>query len=409
MNHSSVLRASARHRGFTLIELLVVIAIIAILAAILFPVFGKAREKARQAKCMSNQKQIMLAVTMYTQENEEKLLTTPAAGTVWTSALGSIADKVFDCPTSQTRGNSTAPAYAYNKYLLDLAMNDVSTPESTPVIGDAKTPNATASPAYTWAIPDTDLDMRHDGNKVILGFLDGHVASISNTGYAFTPTSYNALMSTAQASATGRSLAAKFIVQNITWVAAGSDPTPDFGFDRYKTDAVKMAASWFPAGVTGSLDPAVSYQGGSAYQGNGSGQGGNASLRFSMPMTVQAKSYNTNVPAWTPSAVGGKRYLITCAIKGLNCVTANAGGNYLYVYCRNSGWSLPLNTTMRICVIPGLPGGVTPLNGMPTFDWVPLNLVVTAPPDAVNIYMGLLLNCTSGTFWLANCKAIPLD
>ena len=59
-------------KGFTLIELLVVIAIIAILAAILFPVFARAREKARQASCTSNLKQIALAELMYVQDYDER-------------------------------------------------------------------------------------------------------------------------------------------------------------------------------------------------------------------------------------------------------------------------------------------------------------------------------------------------
>lgn len=66
---------SSRRNGFTLIELLVVIAIIAILAAILFPVFAQAREKARGASCISNLKQIMLALKMYGQDYDERWMT----------------------------------------------------------------------------------------------------------------------------------------------------------------------------------------------------------------------------------------------------------------------------------------------------------------------------------------------
>src|SRR4028118_560172 len=68
---SKMLRRAA-HRGFTLIELLVVIAIIAILAAILFPVFARARENARRASCQSNLKQIGLGVMQYIQDYDEK-------------------------------------------------------------------------------------------------------------------------------------------------------------------------------------------------------------------------------------------------------------------------------------------------------------------------------------------------
>jgi prepilin-type N-terminal cleavage/methylation domain-containing protein len=69
-----------RNRGFTLIELLVVIAIIAILAAILFPVFARAREAARKATCLSNLKQIALAAIMYAQDYDEVLPAANASG-----------------------------------------------------------------------------------------------------------------------------------------------------------------------------------------------------------------------------------------------------------------------------------------------------------------------------------------
>lgn len=74
-----------RPKGFTLIELLVVIAIIAILAAILFPVFGRARENARRSSCQSNLKQIGLGFIQYTQDYDEKL---PPPGTCGTPGNG---------------------------------------------------------------------------------------------------------------------------------------------------------------------------------------------------------------------------------------------------------------------------------------------------------------------------------
>src|SRR5437868_1670323 len=71
--HFSFPRAGRRQaKGFTLIELLVVIAIIALLAAILFPVFSRVRENARRSSCLSNLKQIMLGAIQYTQDYDER-------------------------------------------------------------------------------------------------------------------------------------------------------------------------------------------------------------------------------------------------------------------------------------------------------------------------------------------------
>jgi prepilin-type N-terminal cleavage/methylation domain-containing protein/prepilin-type processing-associated H-X9-DG protein len=99
-------------RGFTLIELLVVIAIIAILAAILFPVFARAREKARQTSCLSNTKQIMLGFLMYIQDYDERLMNHTPGGIApsgyrysWVVALGPYVknDQIFVCPSSSNQ------------------------------------------------------------------------------------------------------------------------------------------------------------------------------------------------------------------------------------------------------------------------------------------------------------------
>jgi prepilin-type N-terminal cleavage/methylation domain-containing protein/prepilin-type processing-associated H-X9-DG protein len=105
-----------KRHGFTLIELLVVIAIIAILAAILFPVFAKAREKARQASCNSNLKQIGLAFLQYAQDYDEKLFGARVPREGWTGAIMPYMKntQVFVCPSwsGTPRYYGTAPGPA---------------------------------------------------------------------------------------------------------------------------------------------------------------------------------------------------------------------------------------------------------------------------------------------------------
>jgi prepilin-type N-terminal cleavage/methylation domain-containing protein/prepilin-type processing-associated H-X9-DG protein len=114
------------YKGFTLIELLVVIAIIAILAAILFPVFAKVREKARQTSCASNEKQIGLAVIQYAEDYDE---TYPINSSVYFDSNGWAVGiypyvksaGMFKCPDDPT--TATAPfvpiSYAINFGLMD--------------------------------------------------------------------------------------------------------------------------------------------------------------------------------------------------------------------------------------------------------------------------------------------------
>jgi prepilin-type N-terminal cleavage/methylation domain-containing protein/prepilin-type processing-associated H-X9-DG protein len=100
-------RTNARAEGFTLIELLVVVAIIGILAAILFPVFARARENARKAVCMSNLKQIGLGLMMYVQDFDETYPVSyfagaPAGKLTWYDVINPYVknDQVFVCPTA---------------------------------------------------------------------------------------------------------------------------------------------------------------------------------------------------------------------------------------------------------------------------------------------------------------------
>ena len=102
MQLTSSVSSSKVRSAFTLIELLVVIAIIAILAAILFPVFARARENARRSSCSSNLKQISLGIIQYTQDYDEKMPPRNNAVTGWRVLTQPYlkSTQVFSCPSN---------------------------------------------------------------------------------------------------------------------------------------------------------------------------------------------------------------------------------------------------------------------------------------------------------------------
>ncbi len=146
-------------RGFTLIELLVVIAIIAILAAILFPVFAKAREKARAASCLSNVKQISLGLMMYAQDYDERLPGTyqknGQAGDwplhKWAASVAPYVKnaQIFECPSDNAANDYGEPSvgpmsYAANNYVMpdsrgnfNSKIGEITHPAETLLIFDA--------------------------------------------------------------------------------------------------------------------------------------------------------------------------------------------------------------------------------------------------------------------------------
>jgi prepilin-type N-terminal cleavage/methylation domain-containing protein/prepilin-type processing-associated H-X9-DG protein len=189
-------------KGFTLIELLVVIAIIAILAAILFPVFAKAREKARQTSCLSNVKQIALGLNMYAQDYDETYPTSWVQNpepvcclTLWDLIQPYVGNaQIRGCPSSKFR-------YGYNRVAIHavycapvLRMAQVKFPADLIMIADANADRNCLGPAGIGCGGTSDLGVAntccsadpgpspgcragvgdpHNGGAN-LGFADGH-------------------------------------------------------------------------------------------------------------------------------------------------------------------------------------------------------------------------------------------
>lgn len=188
-----VVRGNNSRRGFTLIELLVVIAIIAILAAILFPVFAKAREKARQASCLSNMKQLALGAIMYSSDYDERwhryCLQVPGRGNgcwyrweihyPYTNSY-----QIYECPSrSQNAWWTNYSGYRMKGYSYGYhcptsngkKVADCKAPATTGLYFECRAAPATPNNSCSFATSRIDWiprDCHNDG--VNIAFMDGH-------------------------------------------------------------------------------------------------------------------------------------------------------------------------------------------------------------------------------------------
>jgi prepilin-type N-terminal cleavage/methylation domain-containing protein/prepilin-type processing-associated H-X9-DG protein len=190
-----------RKTGFTLIELLVVIAIIAILAAILFPVFAKAREKARQTSCLSNSRQIGTACQAYAQDYDEKFapnrprdINGNQLGT-WRSATQPYIKswQIFFCPSNSCSGGDAEEARVPNPVTTNpnclhyFYQGDLFTDSGAPMASfDKPAQQIMILEGYgcfpdlgTWCNTWARWACHNGGNN--LGFTDGHAKWIKNS------------------------------------------------------------------------------------------------------------------------------------------------------------------------------------------------------------------------------------
>ena len=194
-------------KGFTLIELLVVIAIIAILAAILFPVFAKVREKARQTSCLSNEKQLGLAFIQYAQDYDETFPVDTNGGfnNGWAGEIYPYAKStgVFACPDDPTRPSEAGVyplSYAMNTNLMEAAPTNTftepgavlagqSSPASTVLLFEVQNSHSNINNVQQTGVNITDMYEAAEvssttGRGCIDNLHNGLGANPENTGFA---------------------------------------------------------------------------------------------------------------------------------------------------------------------------------------------------------------------------------
>jgi type II secretory pathway pseudopilin PulG len=157
-------------RGIIAFELMAVAAGISVITAVAFPVFAKAREKARQTICVSNQRQIAIAVLMYAQDNKECL---PKSSHIWTDINVNIDPEVLKCQTDKENDNG----YVYNNKLSGVALGYISDPSAAFLTADGKTVKSKNRTLDNIYYSPADIQYRHI-TKAVESFVDGHVEMV---------------------------------------------------------------------------------------------------------------------------------------------------------------------------------------------------------------------------------------